>query len=914
MKYFLSVPLLLFCVLSAAQKKPLDHSVYDSWQSVSEVGVSDDGRYVAYVVSPQEGDGEAVICDIADGRTLTLPRASRLTFSSDSRWASFSVKPLFSDTRNAKIKKKKADQMPKDSAGFVELSSFAVSKFADVSSLKVAGDGQFALAWLTGKPKDRSLVVATPGFGTDTLKHVSEFALERHGLGIAAVHKKVKSDSLSVDAIALYSIPSMERRFLSDSKPFHASPSFDDSGSNLVFLESSDTNSSGSRHCAIVRYDGEALKEVIAQDAFCVDGWGVTQNSSPVLSKDSDRVFFDVEEILAPDDTSLHSFETAKLDIWSWDIYQTPPIQKALQKRGVRQTLKAAATDAGAVLLSANPSERVNVFGAGEAPTAIAVDRKPYLISSTWDSNDFADIYEVSLADGSRRTLNTKLDGTPFISPEGRYIVWFDSSDLCWHSFRVSDGAAFNLTAKVKGTFHDDEDDHPCPTPSIDRPHWLDGDEAFLVADKYDIFKLYPDGRKAVNLTRGAGRSHDIQYRITDIVRDTVSPALSAVGVRRTIDPAGTVYLTAFSRQTKQNGMASVGAAKPGLLSSFTACSSYPTVTKALAAETIAFRKGDSGHSADVYQTVDMFLSEKKLSAINPQQAEYNWMNVRLVHWKAYDGTALDGLLFTPEDLDASRKYPMMIYFYEKNSETLYNYRAPSPSRSTVNIPFYASRGYVVFVPDIVYKDGHPGESAYNCICSGAESMCSQFPFIEGSKMAIQGQSWGGYQTAYLVTRTGMFAAAGAGAPVGNMTSAYDGIRWESGHVRSMQYEHGQSRIGKSLWDEGGLELYIENSPVFHVENVSTPVLVMHNDADGAVPWYQGIEFFMSLRRFGHPAWLLQYNDEAHNLVERRNCKDLSIRLQQFFDHYLKGEPMPAWMKSGVPLSRKGQYFGYETF
>ena len=156
-------------------------------------------------------------------------------------------------------------------------------------------------------------------------------------------------------------------------------------------------------------------------------------------------------------------------------------------------------------------------------------------------------------------------------------------------------------------------------------------------------------------------------------------------------------------------------------------------------------------------------------------------------------------------------------------------------------------------------------------------------------------------------------AAAGAGAPVGNMTSAYGGIRWESGNSRISQYELGQSRIGKTLWEDGALELYIENSPVFFADKVETPVLIMHNDADGAVPWYQGIEFFMSLRRLGKPAWLLEYNDEAHNLVERRNCKDLSIRLQQFFDYCLMGAPEPVWMKSGIPYARKGNYFGYES-
>ena len=209
-----------------------------------------------------------------------------------------------------------------------------------------------------------------------------------------------------------------------------------------------------------------------------------------------------------------------------------------------------------------------------------------------------------------------------------------------------------------------------------------------------------------------------------------------------------------------------------------------------------------------------------------------------------------------------------------------------------------------------MYRPGTPGESAYNCIVSGAEAL-AQNSWIDRENMAIQGQSWGGYQVAYLITRTNLFKAAEAGAPVSNMTSAYGGIRWESGMSRQFQYEQSQSRIGRDLWH--GIELYMENSPLFKLPEVQTPVLIMHNDNDGAVPWYQGIEMFMGLRRLGKPAWLLEYNNEAHNLKERRNCKDLSIRLQQFFDHYLKGAPAPAWMTRGVPTLRKGQYFGFET-
>ncbi|MDE5773319.1 MAG: prolyl oligopeptidase family serine peptidase, partial [Muribaculaceae bacterium] len=277
--------------------------------------------------------------------------------------------------------------------------------------------------------------------------------------------------------------------------------------------------------------------------------------------------------------------------------------------------------------------------------------------------------------------------------------------------------------------------------------------------------------------------------------------------------------------------------------------------------------------------------------------------------WVAYDGTEMEGVLYKPEGFDPAGSYPMISVFYERNAERLYNHYEMQPSWSWINYPFYVSRGYMIFVPDVVYHAGRPGEDAYNCICSGIEYLCDKYPAIDKSRIGIDGQSWGGYQTAYLITRTDMFACAGSGAPVANMTSAYGGIRWSSGDSRQAQYEIGQSRIGRNLWDAP--QLYIANSPVFYADRVNTPLLIMHNDNDGAVPWYQGIELFMALRRLQKPVWMLQYNGEGHNLKERRNCKDITVRLQQFFDHYLKGEPMPRWMREGVPYNKKDQYLGY---
>jgi len=251
----------------------------------------------------------------------------------------------------------------------------------------------------------------------------------------------------------------------------------------------------------------------------------------------------------------------------------------------------------------------------------------------------------------------------------------------------------------------------------------------------------------------------------------------------------------------------------------------------------------------------------------------------------------------------------MIVYFYEQLSDYINSYQEPRPSASTVSRSFYCSNDYFVFVPDIVYKDGQPGQSAFNCILPGVLKLVNERSYIDKDRLALQGQSWGGYQTAYLITKTDLFACGMAGAPVANMTSAYGGIRWGSGLSRAFQYERGQSRLGGDLWSNS--RDYFENSPLFYADRVQTPLLIMHNDNDGAVPWYQGIEYFSSLRRLEKPVWMLVYNNEEHNLTKRANKVDLSHRMFGFFNYYLKDDPMPLWMEKGIPASQKGKVLGY---
>jgi dipeptidyl aminopeptidase/acylaminoacyl peptidase len=251
----------------------------------------------------------------------------------------------------------------------------------------------------------------------------------------------------------------------------------------------------------------------------------------------------------------------------------------------------------------------------------------------------------------------------------------------------------------------------------------------------------------------------------------------------------------------------------------------------------------------------------------------------------------------------------MLVNFYERNSDELHQHRAPYPHRSTINYAYYASRGYLIFNPDITYRTGYPGESCYNAVVPGVTSLIEK-GFVDKARIGLQGHSWGGYQVAYLTTKTDLFRCAESGAPVVDMFSAYGGIRWATGLSRMFQYEHQQSRIGGTIW-EYPLR-YIENSPLFSLDKVNTPLLIMSNDNDGHVPWYQGIEYFTALRRLGKPAWLLNYNDEPHWPLKLQNRKDFQLRMSQFFDHYLMDKPEPQWMVRGVPAVEKGIRLGVD--
>ena len=420
---------------------------------------------------------------------------------------------------------------------------------------------------------------------------------------------------------------------------------------------------------------------------------------------------------------------------------------------------------------------------------------------------------------------------------------------------------------------------------------WTKDDHDVLLYDRYDVWQIAPDGSRAKNLTDGVGRKEKTELRYVRL-----DPK------ERSIDPDKPILLHAENEQTRDSGFyrdkVNSDALPQKLLM---AAKDFNPPAKAKDADVLIMTASRFDQFPDIWVTNSGFRELKRVSNGDAQRAAYLWGSAELVSFKNADGVPLKGLLLKPENFDPKKKYPMIVYIYEKLSQGLHQFRNPAPGTS-INPTFYVSNGYLVFMPDIVYTIGYPGPSALKCVLPGVQAVVDR-GFVNEDAIGIQGHSWGGYQIAYMVTQTNRFKAAAPGAVVANMTSAYSGIRWGTGLPRQFQYERSQSRIGGSLW-EYPLR-FLDNSPIFRADRVETPLLMIHNDEDDAVPWYQGIEYFLALRRLGKEAYLFSYNGEKHGLRKRINQKDYTRRLQEFFDHFLKGAPAPEWMEKGIPYLQR---------
>ncbi len=586
-------------------------------------------------------------------------------------------------------------------------------------------------------------------------------------------------------------------------------------------------------------------------------------------------------------DEEVPADEKVLVDLWHWKDDYIQPIQKVRAEQDRNRSYRAdyIIRDKKFVQLADESMESVTPSNDGRY--AIGADNRAYRVMSDYDPG-LSDFYLVNTADGTRKLVGPKQRFNVLLSPGAKYAIYFDGQD--WNSYSIASGATVNLTRNLPVHFFNEDNDSPEPPSSYGHAGWTKDDSEVLLYDRFDIWQVSPDGSNAKNLTDGVGRKESIQFRYVRL-----DPK------ERAIDPAKPLLLHAENEETRDSGFYrdKINGGLPEKL--VMGAKDFNNPTKAKDADVLMFTASRFDEFPDIWVTGPNFKDLKKVSNGDAQRAQFNWGTAELVSFRNTDGVPLKGLLLKPENFDPKKKYPMIIYIYERLTQGLHAFRNPGPGTS-INPTFYVSNGYLIFMPDIVYTTGYPGPSALKCVLPGIQAVVDK-GFVDENAIGIQGHSWGGYQIAYMVTQTNRFKAAAPGAAVSNMTSAYSGIRWGTGLPRQFQYEHSQSRIGGSLWEYP--MRYLENSPVFHADKVQTPLLMINNDEDDAVPWYQGIEFFLALRRLNKEAYMFSYNGEKHGLRRRINQKDYTRRLQEFFDHFLKGAPAPEWMQKGIPYLQR---------
>jgi dipeptidyl aminopeptidase/acylaminoacyl peptidase len=580
------------------------------------------------------------------------------------------------------------------------------------------------------------------------------------------------------------------------------------------------------------------------------------------------------------------------LDIWHWKDELVQPMQK-VRRGGDRERNQRAVYFLDTKQTRQLDDEDTTVAVPGHGDWALASSDKKYR-GMQWLSPTPRDYALLNIRTGEGKPLLQAHEGSLTRSPKGKCLVAFDGKD--WLAQPCPAGKTVNLTAKLKVKFASEEYDSPSVTPAYGPCGFTLDEKHVLLIDRYDIWKVAVDGSGAENVTK-VGRELKTRFRPIRIDDEDRSDD-------RVIDLTKPMLLSAENLETHDTGFYRM---EPGqkpkmlLMGARQYGSRFGGVTKAKDADVYVFTVQTFSDYPDYYVADKDFKEVKRVTELNPRVKEFNWGKAELVHYHSADGMPLKGILVNPEDFDPSKKYPMVVYIYERLSQGLHTFKLPAAGTS-INPTYYASNGYLVYMPDIAYTVGSPGQSALKCVLPAIQAVVDKGSVNEDA-IGIQGHSWGGYQIAYMVTQTNRFKAAAAGAPVSNMTSAYGGIRWGSGMPRQFQYEKTQSRIGKTLW-EAPMK-YIENSPVFMADRVQTPLLMLHNDQDDAVPWYQGIEYYLALRRLGKEVYLLNYNGEFHGLRKKATQRDYTLRMQQFFDHHLKGASAPEWMTKGVPFSER---------
>ncbi|GLR17534.1 hypothetical protein GCM10007940_21490 [Portibacter lacus] len=888
----------------------MDQSVYSEWNRITGESITDNGEWVKYYITPGKGDKTLVLYNTSSDKKYKYDRVKSADFSADGKYLVYSIQ-CASDTITA-MKRRKVEKknMPKDSLLILKLDDMSSTTIPDVGTYKVPSKWSGSIAYQADIPKDSQdtaksakneqffFIHDLDSGNRDTIDNVDSYLLAEKAAQVFFLRSG--KDSTRINGVFNYNVASGNQKTIIEGDGKYLNLAIDKNGEKASFIADLDTTSQRIRPFDCYLWENAMLSKIVESgDRLTSDPLFITENTKPDFSEDGSVLYFGIgSHPVLPDSLALDD-EIVQVEVWTTEdpmLYTMQELQENRLKKEIYQVRYDIAKKKFQPLETMT-KKNLRKSKKGNGKYYIVSDNTAHQKSLTWTGRSASDIFIVNGESGEKKLIAESVTAFPNFSDDGQFVYWFDREELDYFAYEISSGKLTNLTEGIETSIVNELNDVPAKPNSYGTAGWTADDKSLLIYDRYDIWKLDPKGdTNPVKLTNG--RAQQLRSRIIDT--DNESDIVKEKSL---------LYL--FNEQTKQSGYGYLDLGTSTHSEMVMGDFSYRSrPIKAKDADVYLYSKESFELFPDLMISDESFKNAKTMSNANPQQMDYRWGSMEIFEWKDFKGEMVKGLLVKPEGFDPTKKYPVIVNFYERSSDGLHRHRAPEPHRSTINYAYYANKGYVIFNPDIRYEIGEPGESAYNAVVSGVEAL-SKNQFVDKERIGVQGHSWGGYQIAYLLNKTNIFKCAESGAPVVNMVSAYGGIRWGSGMSRMFQYEKTQSRLGATLWENP--DVYLRNSPIFDMDKINTPVLILHNDNDGAVPWYQGIEYFMALRRLGKPAWMLNYNGEPHWPLKWENRLDFNKRMEQFFGHYLMDQPMPSWMKKGVSVVDKGVNQGFET-
>lgn len=870
---FILVIILFSCVKAFAQL-PLDPSAFAKWTKVSDPIISDNGRHVAYKIINLTLEGSSIcLFSVFDSSSYIFEGGQQPIFTCQG------TKFMFLSASTLRI---------------VDLNgSYGVDSITGVLSYKVPTSN--VNGWLAYETSSQQKSLIVKNLETGVSFHFNDpknFIFSPDGNYLIIVQSS-KSDSTH-DKVRVIDLKKITQNVVVPVTGIVTGIYLDDSSYNVAFAIENKFNALQSHSIELYQLRNLnhriLINDSIVQRRF--KNCKLKGGEEVVLSSDGSKFYFRFQD-------TTHG----RVGENSPDIY-TSRDSKLLTREIFIQNDYFSSDPGYLAMVKIESGNIIQITGQDENVlhiTPLKAGRKYLLIQeragdeSEWNWNVEArpSIFLFNLETGKRVILQKhakEKNGYFVLSPNEKYVLYYDSHQSNFFTYNISTGAKINITKDISTSWTTSEryDEPLAKFTPIGLASWTTMDSAVLLYDQYDIWKVDPENNLTpINITSNLGKKNKIRFRL---LFHSVS-----------IDQNSDILLNSFSTKDKQNGFYYTKMNKnstPRKLSSgsyiYYLADGYVSnrgmrPIKANNESLFLVQRMSATESPNFFITKD-FKTFRQVSHLYPEK-DFNWLTSQLISFKTSKGLPGSAVLYKPANFSPSKKYPVLFYFYERLTDELNEYKEPEYSRGRINIPYFVSNGYIVCTIDIEYSLGFPGESAFEYVTSAANYL-KTYRWVDGNRLGIQGHSFGGYEVNYIITKTSMFAAAVSAAGVANFMSCYGSLRGD-GNSSQWIFEYSQGRMGTTPWTKP--RSYIENSPIFFVNKVTTPLLIMHNKNDMASPFQQGLEFFLALRRLGKKAWLLQYHNGTHS-VDGEEAIDFTMKMKDFFDYYLMHSKEKSWL------------------